>query len=322
MRRAALLLAILMPLSACPPRAETPPASASRTRALFEFHSDPWLNLHQRLLAETQATARWHVPVTTCPCGRAPSGELLPAWADALAAYRSTYKDRDPTFDWPLADVNLALALTASEPTVKDPAASEVAPVLSAVFQGYVAATWPEDDARNRAWIAAAAPLLARWGGDLATELAKRLEGVWPSAPIRVEVSRYAGWPGAYTTHPPILITMSSEDPGYQGSAALEMLFHEASHGITGVLEHDLDMAFLAQGKRTPRALDHVIIFYTAGELARRRLVPGYVPYAYKNGVYARGWSNLERAVAVHWRAWLDDAIDLQTAVARLAQAL
>jgi hypothetical protein len=100
------------------------------------------------------------------------------------------------------------------------------------------------------------------------------------------------------------------------------MLFHEASHGLTQIVRHDLDMAFVARGKTAPRTLEHVIIFYTAGELARRRLGPSYVPYAYKNGVYARGWSDLEKAVAVHWRAWLDDAVDLPTALARLADAL
>jgi hypothetical protein len=281
---------------------------------LFEFHSDVWLNLHQRLFAEANANERWHVRVPACPCGAE-----VPAWSDAVRAYKTKLEGRNLVFDDDLARVNLALAMTTGDAPPHD---EELAPFLASAFEPYRRVTWPADDARNRAWIKAAEPLVARWGQGFAAELAKRFEAHWPSAPIRVEVSTYAGSVGAYTTRAPILVTMSSDDPAYQGQAALEMLFHEASHGLTGILEHDIEMAFVARGKTAPRALDHVIIFYTAGELAKRRLGPGYVPYAYKNGVYARGWSKMEAAVVAHWKPWLDDAIDLPTALARLADAL
>jgi hypothetical protein len=71
-----------------------------------------------------------------------------------------------------------------------------------------------------------------------------------------------------------------------------------------------------------PRGLDHVIIFYTTGELARRRLGPSYVPYAYKNGVYARAWPKLEPAVREHWQPWLDGKADLPTTLRNLANVL
>jgi hypothetical protein len=304
--------------------AAPPAATPARANPLFEFHSDPWLNLHQRLLAETQGNNRWHVAVAPCACARANDGAIVPAWSSALETYRTEFKDRDPAFDRPLRRMNFALALEGTSPTLtdSDDLNQGVARALAAAFEPYTRAAWPEDDVRNKAWMLATEPLVARWGAEIASELAKRFETSWPIQPIRVEVSRYAGWAGAYTTRDPILITMSSEDPGYQGQAALEMLFHEASHGLTGVLEHDLDMVFAARGKRAPDALDHVIIFYTAGELVRRRLGPGYVPYAYKKGVYKRGWETLESAVRTHWQAWLDDRTDLSTALARLADAL
>jgi hypothetical protein len=198
---------------------------------------------------------------------------------------------------------------------------ADVAKWIAAPFEPYSRSAWPADDARNRAWIAAVQPLVARWGAEIAAELARRFGTAWPSQPIRVEVTQYAGFGGAYTTSDPILTTMSSEDPGYAGPAALEMLFHEASHGLDAILDHDLQMAFIAKGRREPRSLDHAIIFYTAGELVRRRLGPGYVPYAERQGVYARGWTKLEAALRAHWQPWLDDEIDLATALARLADA-
>jgi hypothetical protein len=279
--------------------------------------------LHQRLLAEVQTNEHWHVPVTTCACALAPDGKVLAPWSEAVEGYRAKYKERDPSFDRPLQLTNIALGLT---PANAAPASrfleDDVTRWLGGAFPLYARTAWAEDDARNRAWIAAAEPLVARWGNEIAPELAMRLEARWPSRPVRVEVSRYAGWSGAYTTPNPIFVTVSSEDPGYQGSAALEMLFHEASHGLTRVLDHDLEMTFLAQGKEAPRALEHVIIFYTAGELVRRRLGAGYVPYAEKNGVYRRGWSNLEAAVRAHWQPWLDGKVDISTAIEQLARSL
>ena len=37
------------------------------------------------------------------------------------------------------------------------------------------------------------------------------------------------------------------------------------------------------------RDLWHEVLFYTSGELVAKR-IPGYVPYAEKNGLWARAW--------------------------------
>jgi len=59
------------------------------------------------------------------------------------------------------------------------------------------------------------------------------------------------------------------------------------------------------------------MIFYTAGE-ALRRAVPGHVPYAEKNGVWARGKEPVKRALDSAWRPWLDDKITSEQAIADL----
>ncbi len=302
------------------PRADSP--GGARPGALFEFHSDPWVNLHQRLVAEATADKYWHAEVATCACARTPEGAILPAWSSAVTGYRALLAGRSPVFDDPLVRTNLALALAGSSPLLPkeglDPA---VAGAIEGAFAPYLRGAWAADEARNRAWITAVEPLIAKWGAEVADELARRFDTAWPRYPIRVEVTQYAGFGGAYTTSPPILTTISSEDAGYAGPAALEMLFHEALHGLDGPLDHDLQMAFIAAGKRLPPRLDHALIFYTAGELVRRRLGPSYTPYAYKQGVYARGWQPFEALLRAHWQPWLDDQIDLPTALSRLAAA-
>lgn len=320
------ILAFVSASAACsPPNTSLPTATPSlataspQTAPLFEFHSDPWLNLHQRLVAEATWNKYWHATVTPCACAKGADGEIVPAWTAAVAAYKSGLAGRSQVFDSTLASTNLALALAGTSPSLPssgiDPA---LAKSIEGAFELYMRAEWPADDARNQAWIAAMQPLVAKWGPEIAAEYAKRFHVAWPSRPIRVEVSRYADSVGGYTTTDPILTTMSSEDPGYAGASGLEMLFHEASHGLDGILTHDLQMAFIAKGKREPSRLDHAIIFYTAGELVRRR-IPGYVPYAVREGVYKRGWDKYEVALRAHWQPFLDDRIDFATALDRLA---
>ncbi len=323
LRRVLPALGLLGVLACGAPTAKTvEPSGAFRPGPVFELHSDPWSNLHERLLAEATSNKYWHAPVETCACARAADGTVLPEWASAVTQYKKTFTERNYYADSPLLETRLVLATAGDKTTLPAGVDKDLAASLAATFVPYARGAWPADDARNKAWIASVEPLLARWAPEIAAELAKRLETTWPSRPIRVEVTQYAGFGGAYTTNDTVILTtMSSEDAGYAVPAALEMLFHEASHGLMSALTHDLQMAFIAKGKRPPQSLDHAIIFYTAGELVRRRLGPSYQPYAYKQGVYQRGWQKLEAAMRAHWQKWLDDEIDLPTALARLADA-
>jgi hypothetical protein len=73
-----------------------------------------------------------------------------------------------------------------------------------------------------------------------------------------------------------------------------------------------------------PRDLWHVLLFYTAGELARRELGKAnddsYEPYGYRYGVYDHGWQQLRDAVVKHWRPYLDGETDFDAALAALTK--
>jgi hypothetical protein len=131
-------------------------------------------------------------------------------------------------------------------------------------------------------------------------------------------VAVYASWAGAYTTLEPTHITVSSTDPGYQGDAALEMLFHEASHSMIEQVQKALSAEAESQGKLFPRrTFWHALLFYTAGELTRRH-VDGYTPYAIKHGLYDSGWPGALPVLEKDWKPYLDGKIDLTTAVQRM----
>jgi hypothetical protein len=114
----------------------------------------------------------------------------------------------------------------------------------------------------------------------------------WPREKIPVEVVFCADWAGGYTVTNSTLITISSVDPGCQGYAALETLFPEASHALVDTLAQQLASPLRAAGKSPTFPRTHRIIFYTAGAVTSEALaqngIEDHVPYAEKNGRYAR----------------------------------
>ncbi len=261
---------------------------AARAEPLFDFHSNFWVNLHHYLYQQVAA-----------PYYR----EL--AKHDLLTREMEAINNR-------LADLEGAATLKGSG------LAPELIAALGAAAPAYKTGLWIEHNRGNLAWIEAVKPLIAKHGAALSKELAAAYETAWPDGPIRVDVAEHAGWSGAYTTLKPTHITISSIAPGNQGASALEILFHEASHSLIEHVEKALSAEAAAQNKLFQRrAFWHAVLFYTAGELTRRRL-DGYTPYAIKNGLYDRGWAGALPVLEKDWKPYLDGKIDFTTAVQRM----
>ncbi len=288
------------------------PAAERRAAPLFEFHVGKWLNLHQLLYART---SRWGPE-------RAETEPEDAAWLAALDHYRTGFDHRSflALLDDPvLAPINRTLSQIGDGPL------RGLDPVLTGHLERAGASyerIWPADRERNREWIAALEPALARHGDALARALATAYGAPWPDQPIRVDVSIHAGPVGAYTVLDPPHVTITSSSPQYRGDAALEMIFHEASHALVDPLVAKLAAECARQGKPVPAQLWHALLFYTTGEAVRRRLGPSYVPYADKNGLWARGFADVERPIKQHWPRYMDGSIDLDTALARLVASL
>ena len=181
-------------------------------------------------------------------------------------------------------------------------------------------------DAANRAWIAAIQPLLASHGAAIARRVAGAYGQSWPSAPVPVDLTVSAGLVGAYTTNPPTHTTIASTNPDIRGLAALETVFHEASHAWGLVIQEAIVKAATARRKTVPPQLWHAVLFHTAGESTRRTLaadgVGGYVEYAVRLDVYVKlcGDGCRER-VAEHWDPHLDGKTSIAAALDALVAA-
>ncbi len=282
----------------------------------FEFHSNFWLNLHHFLYQ--QALQSEH-----------PSSDLT--WDKAVASYRQNFISHDLLNDAHLRSIEVQLS--ADETLAALPADGPDAPLwntLNSVAQSYRVHWWPAHDQANRAFISAAVPLVQQYGRLLIKQLTAAYETPWPTKSIYVDISEYANWAGAYTfierdgrAHE----IVSSSDAANQGNAALEILFHEASHALAGFhsgrLADQIAAASKASSVKTPRDLVHIFIFYTAGELTRRDLagagIANYVPYADLKHLYDKEtWGPWHSRIDLYWKQHLDGKLSLDEAVNKI----
>ena len=273
---------------------ERPTAQAD---ALFAFHSNPWLNLHHFVRASARG-------------GPAPTGlseDDSRQWAAGVEFYKP-YSQRDLLFDEELRNIKSALrgaeGKTSLEGIKIDAGLKATLERLMPIYQKH---WWLEHDRANRAWIAAVKPLVDRHGTALSQAVARTYDVAWPTSPIPVDLCVTAGPNGAYTTGP-THVTISSSDPSYQGLAALEMLFHESSHGVDQLFQQ-VKQAASEQKVTVPPQLWHGVLFYTAGELTTRELKAhgiAYTQYA-GEGLYTNlCGAGCREKIAEHWTPRLD----------------
>ena len=303
---------------------------------VFEFHSGFWLNLHHTLYyqARQQRTAGTAPVLATSSLSPAEQK----AWDAAVSFYAQTYAGKDllVALDLVLIKNQLGDFETCDDiaglkkKTCDAGLPRKLTEVLTGAAAVYRAHLWPEHDRANRRWISSVAPLVRRSGVDLSHRLAEIYQTDWPQDRIRVDVSVYSNSAGAYTTLDPLRLTVSSTDPRNQGPEALEILFHEASHGISDNVQNAIMRECRQRDKPVPRDLWHALLFYTTGEVIRPAVFDseqgvaktGYVPYAVKEGLYKRGWQDYLRVLTEYWQPYLDGKQSFDDAVAHMVSAL
>jgi hypothetical protein len=326
---------------------------------VFELHSGFWINLHHTLYeqarqlgasqAERGKASRSGKPALQVAPGA--KAALTPAeeqvWNEAVSYYAANYANQDLLFSTELillknqlGDFETCDELSGAKKKTCDAGLpTKLTHVLEAAAPVYRAHQWPADDRANRAWIRRVAPLVREQGVGLSHHLADIYQTRWPTERIRVDVSAFAYRTGAYTTLDPLRVAISSTDPRNQGAASLEILFHEASHGIAQPVQQAIARECRQREKPIPRDLWHALIFYTTGEVIKpimaaeretsREPSPGgsapdadYVPYAQREGLYQRGWEEYLRLLTRFWQPYLDGRATFDDAIAHMVSAL
>lgn len=323
---------------------------------VFELHSGFWINLHHTLYHDAKVRTANSPPDSNAKAA-GPRPKTMPdsrpaltaaeqrIWDDAVAYYAANYAAKDLLFSTELMQLKDQLGdfedcdeLSGRKRKFCDAGLpAKLTQVLEAAAPVYRTHLWPTHDQANRRWIMQVAPLVREHGVGLSERLADIYQTRWPRQKIRVDLCGYANWTGAYTTADPLRVTISSLDSRNQGAAALEVLFHEGSHGIAETVQAAIIRECRQRDKAIPRDLWQALVFYTTGEVLRPALGPsgtsagssdgdvpggGYTPRALREGLSQRGWNEYFRLLQQFWQPYLDGTASFDDAIARLVSAL
>ncbi len=323
---------------------------------VFEFHSGFWANLHHFLYHEARARLAAKEAREAAGKTSTSSWKLAPAvalsateqktWDDAISYYVANYAGKDLLINIDLVllknqieDFEDCDELTGRKKSRCDAGLpGKTGPILDAAAPIYRAHWWSDQDRANRRWVARVAPLVREQGVGLSERLADIYQAHWPKEKIRVDVCAFANSAGAYTTLDPLRVTIASTDSRNQGPESLEVLFHEASHGIAAPVEAAISRECKQRDKPIPRDLWHALIFYTTGEVLRPVFKDSYaersagnapppppkpnmVPYALEDILSQRGWEQYHLLLVLYWQPYLDGKVSFEDAIAHLVSA-
>jgi hypothetical protein len=288
--------------------------AAQQRPLLFTFHSNAWLNLHHFV----------RVNALGVPGPAGLSGDDQKQWAAGVEFYKP-YANRDVLRDDGMVAIASALRGAEGKDTLDGIA---IDPPLKATLERlmpiYRTHGWPEHDRANREWITAIVPLVDRHGAAISQSLTRVYGTTWPAEPMHVDLSVSAGPVGAFSVNGHI--TISSSDPNYRGYAGLEMVFHEASHGLGlfDALTQPMNRIAADQKVMLPPQLWHAVLFYSAGEITRRELNANGIDYTLFGGVGL--YNNLCGAgcrdkIREHWTPHIDGKRSIPEALSRLVTA-
>jgi len=325
---------------------------------VFEFHSGFWVNLHQFLYHEARLRESTPEAKAAIANPAAPALKQAPlsltameqkTWDQAIAYYRTNYAGKDPQINIDLILLKNQLGdfedcdeiLGRKKKTCDAGLPGNIGVILEAAAPVYRAHWWTNQDRANRRWVARVAPLIREQGVGLSQRLADIYQSTWPKAKIRVEVCAFASSAGAFTTLDPLRVTISSTEPRNQAPDSLEVLFHEASHGIAIPVEDAITRECRQRDKPIPRDLWHALIFYTTSEVLRPVIqeagpdsppdeaIPprqatkmSRVPPDLREKFTQRGWEEYIRLLNFYWQPYLDGKVNFEDAIAHLVSAV
>ena len=282
---------------------------------IFVFHTDEfWLNLHHFLYVLGRVQNKAPDITREAVIGAAAdqdsglavlTAEERKTWAEAVSAYASDLSKKDIVFEEPLPRITKALA-TAGDAKSLDGVAMDasVAAILERAAPTYRKAWWPKHHSANQAWKSLIQQLIDRDGGAVLAFITNAYKMTWPEDGYNVHLTGFSNWAGAYSTFGYMLV-MSSLYERLHGPYGLEIVFHEGMHQSDSEVQAALREHAQRTGKQVPGELPHALIWFTAGD-AVRRVMPGYVPYADKFGVWNRGLMQFKAPLEEVWKPYLD----------------
>ncbi len=290
----------------------------------FDFQSHPELNAHlflynKAMLCKFKKTANDSlIQIALKEKAKGISPRELSVLNAVLLFYRDSLLNKDLLFDSLMRDFSDKLVtggLVFSKWQVHTKEAVQIfEPYFKKLF-------WPDIEAANKKWLNANLPQIVKLETALVPELERIYQTKLPVGKIRIDLTDYATWSGAFSFNDRFChVVFSTTHYSNQGDLAPEVLFHETSHFLVDKLS-DL-IAKEAKGKDIKASINlwHNMIFYTTGYVMTKELTKSgktFTPY-YQQMKFTEKFPDFKNSVEackLFWDSYCEDQIPLEEAV-------
>ncbi|MBL7911694.1 MAG: hypothetical protein JNJ41_11615 [Bacteroidia bacterium] len=186
--------------------------------------------------------------------------------------YRDSLTSKDLLFDNTMSDFSDYLSDEGrSKFKLKVKWQAEAFEVLKKFQPYFTKLYWPVIDSTNKAWLNTYKDQIIKMETTIIPELERIYQTKLPAEKVRVDLTCYATWAGAYSFKNAFEhIIYSTANKANQGDLAAEVVFHEASHFLVDKLS---DQIFLfAKDKEVKKLVNvwHNVLFYTTGYVVEK----------------------------------------------------
>lgn len=284
--------------------------SAPQESKYFDFQSSAELNAHLFLYNKAMLCKFKKTPndsmayVALKEKSKGVSSRELSVLNAVLLFYRDSLLNKDLLFDSLMRDFSDKL-IRGNIAFVKwQVRTKEAVQTFEPYFRKLV---WPEIEAGNKKWLAANLPQIIKLETQVIPELERIYQTKLPQGKIRVDLTDYATWSGAYSFNDRFChVIFSTIHYSNQGDLAPEVVFHEASHFLVDKLSELITKE--AKGKDVKASINlwHNMIFYTTGYVLTKELKKTnktFVPY-YEQMKFTEKFQDFKYSVEACQKFW------------------
>jgi len=290
----------------------------------YEFYSNFWINMHHYLFkkAEHAENKPWREVFDDALLKNMNENEQE-VLAIAIRYYKDHLIGKSLLFDDQLYWTKRALIHFDENTTLDheavDPGHQQVLNDSKNLYEKYF---WSDHQDQNKLTLDEYLPLVRKIENKAFERLAELAQQPWPERKIRVDLSYYSNWAGAYTTtRPPhVVISTLEESSGEKWLPYewVELLFHEPSHVIispnNSIMGDKIKQVSTELGVDVPRDLWHAILFYFSGITVRDLLAGEGIDYELVM-VSADIFSRYHSAVFEHMPLYIQGKVSLEEAL-------
>ncbi|OJJ18027.1 hypothetical protein BKI52_29695 [marine bacterium AO1-C] len=237
----------------------------------YTFHSNFWINMHHFLYqqAKNKRVAQKYAQ---------PEREILKKlpfvmkknYDDAIAYYQQNIIKKY-FFNDELLTIRNALIMNKSQSKLKGKQFNRsLKQVLNNFAPVYRKHFWKMHHRANQKIIKRYLSTIQKFENEVFELLGKWAQNPWKKGKVRVDITKFANWAGAYTTTNPTIVTLSSVDERHKGGLFTEILFHEPCHSIISsrryAVANAINEVVKVSGKKAPRIFWHLVLFYFSGK--------------------------------------------------------